>query len=934
MFFHLSHCHFKSYLGLFVLSQHDQFSLTCLSPVTSGEALSPPADNDGGERPVRKQLMETSIEPAPTNETGNGRKRSFEEARDDVHDPNENGDSSRKRSRESTPEDSQLSDSAAGKDMTGSAHAQNVSIFEPPCPHGHKDPKDTQDPQDFKDPQHPQDPQYPQDFKDPKDPFSTITTPHPMDLTQEKSATITQEPHGVSASMEGLEEQQFLDPTSAAVESPHNQSSDEWVTTSDDESVSPMEYEETLEAGTGPQPDLTLFDEESFSSHSRSHHSSASESTGPNSDESDSDEYDFYEYDSYYEASETTASKSALDEGESESTGSHSDEYEEYDDEEYFSAEEESDSADEHSDESEEDDLEEPEEQNPDPLSATPGSPQSHISDGSVDLTPGSDEESGSASASEAQAMPMPSAGPEKVTSQAAEPSRSSALDLAEVIRRRPKMKAITPYWNRKERDFQRQKEEAERAEQAEQSQEESVDDYDGDDDTDGSSSGVEEEISTPSPTEEQASLPPSPSGADAESAYGNTPSPQDPQDTESEKNDDANNRLQETTNPAIDGASANTSSQTGGSEDEPTKAPKKKRSREQLEENAEAGLGADAQAPPRSVAADEKPATQGEPEKKRHRDNSQERETKNVRIHFPLTIPSFGDMLTFTLGVWDERIRQHVCKLPVCCPRGVRLVCFQAHHGLVEFRSSRRELWFRCPGKWILGSWEWVSGGHEAGWPDQLCVSERPGYTRHESQAPRCRGVGGRRGERQRRGGDRHVRGREDRWPFLRANQYVPFHLVHVFLNLLTNMHYSRNRRGRRRNGLRLQGQVVPLQQGVEGTWYRDLQGQRPHRGQREEDGPDDHARRRGWARDAEQPDLRGHELRKCPERGPGLEADSPGQHGRRPHHSVAAACKCPLFIHDMSCTDPSLQTGNEAYAKDAYEAIRSLLAGDKDSA
>ena len=92
MFFHLSHCHFKSYLGLFVLSQHDQFSLTCLSPVTSGEALSPPADNDGGERPVRKQLMETSIESAPTNETGNGRKRSFEEARDDVHDPNENGD--------------------------------------------------------------------------------------------------------------------------------------------------------------------------------------------------------------------------------------------------------------------------------------------------------------------------------------------------------------------------------------------------------------------------------------------------------------------------------------------------------------------------------------------------------------------------------------------------------------------------------------------------------------------------------------------------------------------------------------------------------------------------------------------------------------------------------------------------------------------------
>ncbi|KAJ5938522.1 hypothetical protein N7466_001656 [Penicillium verhagenii] len=73
--------------------------------VTGGE--SPPSDNDAsGERPVRKQLKETSIDSTHTavNENSSTRKRSFEESRDHHDGPCENGESRRKRSREGTPE--------------------------------------------------------------------------------------------------------------------------------------------------------------------------------------------------------------------------------------------------------------------------------------------------------------------------------------------------------------------------------------------------------------------------------------------------------------------------------------------------------------------------------------------------------------------------------------------------------------------------------------------------------------------------------------------------------------------------------------------------------------------------------------------------------------------------------------------------------------
>jgi hypothetical protein len=94
--------------------------LTELFPwaVTSGGARSPPSDTD--ERPVRKQLKETSIDSsndkgsaASAPDQGSGRKRSFEETRGNTDDTIENGDGPRKRSRECTPEDAKKENSAA-----------------------------------------------------------------------------------------------------------------------------------------------------------------------------------------------------------------------------------------------------------------------------------------------------------------------------------------------------------------------------------------------------------------------------------------------------------------------------------------------------------------------------------------------------------------------------------------------------------------------------------------------------------------------------------------------------------------------------------------------------------------------------------------------------------------------------------------------------
>jgi len=96
--------------------------------VTTQHPQSPPSDNDGGERPVRKQLKETSIESTPYKE--NGRKRSFEESRDGPHDSPENGDDRRKRSRETTPNDGQNPELVQSKDTNAAKISQKVSESE------------------------------------------------------------------------------------------------------------------------------------------------------------------------------------------------------------------------------------------------------------------------------------------------------------------------------------------------------------------------------------------------------------------------------------------------------------------------------------------------------------------------------------------------------------------------------------------------------------------------------------------------------------------------------------------------------------------------------------------------------------------------------------------------------------------------------------
>ncbi|KAJ5087553.1 hypothetical protein N7456_011169 [Penicillium angulare] len=99
-------------------------------PVT-GQPQSPPSDNDSGERPVRKQLKETSIESAPTtaDEPGNGRKRSFEDSRGESNSSSDNGESRRKRSRDCTPlDDTEITTSL---DASTSAKSENVSAINP-----------------------------------------------------------------------------------------------------------------------------------------------------------------------------------------------------------------------------------------------------------------------------------------------------------------------------------------------------------------------------------------------------------------------------------------------------------------------------------------------------------------------------------------------------------------------------------------------------------------------------------------------------------------------------------------------------------------------------------------------------------------------------------------------------------------------------------
>ncbi|KAJ5215759.1 uncharacterized protein N7498_002166 [Penicillium cinerascens] len=81
-----------------------------------------PHSDDGGERPVRKQLSKASIEPTPQDsvkENTSGRKRSFEESRDTAEDYHEDGQVRKKRSRESTPEEPQQKQAGSKNESAG-----------------------------------------------------------------------------------------------------------------------------------------------------------------------------------------------------------------------------------------------------------------------------------------------------------------------------------------------------------------------------------------------------------------------------------------------------------------------------------------------------------------------------------------------------------------------------------------------------------------------------------------------------------------------------------------------------------------------------------------------------------------------------------------------------------------------------------------------
>ncbi|KAJ6013748.1 hypothetical protein N7540_008339 [Penicillium herquei] len=100
----------------------------CFDPVRE-EPQSPPSDNDGGERPVRQQLKQTSIQSAPLTSSAkeNGRKRSFDESRDDQANPDENGEVPRKRSREGTPQNENNIEVITITDSSTGAKSENVS---------------------------------------------------------------------------------------------------------------------------------------------------------------------------------------------------------------------------------------------------------------------------------------------------------------------------------------------------------------------------------------------------------------------------------------------------------------------------------------------------------------------------------------------------------------------------------------------------------------------------------------------------------------------------------------------------------------------------------------------------------------------------------------------------------------------------------------
>ncbi|OQD75451.1 hypothetical protein PENDEC_c007G02870 [Penicillium decumbens] len=112
-----------------------------------------PHSDDGGERPVRKQLSKASIQSTPQDsakETISSRKRSFEESRDTAEDHHEDGQSRKKRSREGTPNEPEQKQAGSKHESAGPQEVSNpVSSLSGTVPLGLEDQRPLDRAQEF-----------------------------------------------------------------------------------------------------------------------------------------------------------------------------------------------------------------------------------------------------------------------------------------------------------------------------------------------------------------------------------------------------------------------------------------------------------------------------------------------------------------------------------------------------------------------------------------------------------------------------------------------------------------------------------------------------------------------------------------------------------------------------------------------------------------
>lgn len=566
----------------------------------SNEAQSPPSDNDSGERPVRKQLKETSIESAPgdfnpdthaDHGNGNTRKRSFEKSRDDAENPNENSDGSRKRSRESSPEDAVTIQSTMESNTNDSDLSLKVSFYE-----------------------------YPSNSNVPKrciiagDYLDGSKTPPPKESLKPGSFCSEPDSENVTNTLNSVSEP-LTNPTLQTSRGPV-----EIIVISDDEEVS----------FTAKREVIVISDDDSVSSHEL-------EEEGPKQGEPEQEESEQEEpekeglkqEDSEQEGPQQEGSEQeGPEEEELEQDGPEDEEREEEEPEEEESGQEgpNDESVSSYESEEEESDREETEQENRDRTN--------HV--GSY-IYLSSDSEAKGRFYSKGRAR------------------TAKQLNLP---RDEPDWDAVPSIEDHTDEDWVwvTHEDVVPSADEAHSQNSHGSDGSDGSDDSEGSddsadivkfidratqtslSQGSIYSVDNVKHVDRATQTSSSDDSDDSQDISRDHPQdhPQDPQDqdTQSEKNDDTNNQMQDTANPTIEGAP-------GTAESDESKVPKKKRSREELDEGIKKP---EAPQVPFQMVDTDGTTTEGEPEKKRHRDNSQERDAKtaDVCLTFPPRISLF----------------------------------------------------------------------------------------------------------------------------------------------------------------------------------------------------------------------------------------------------------------------------------------------------